>query len=231
MSWFPLSKELLENTPEFSAMTPTCKLYYWLLISEYSLERGRFYRTDKKFGESLGVDEKTVQRARKTLEKCGFVEAVRGWRNPKTNRVRATEYRCVKEPGIEDLNLPGNKGSKKKGSKGFTQISREAFKCLLKDVCEGRIAHRHVVVYVYLWHLYRTGQGTTGENFPVPISEDRLRRLTRVESVASCVEKLSANCRSPEGVPLFEYEHRDSTFILRRFPRFPIPASSRELSM
>jgi len=177
MRFFPLPKKVMENK-EFCSLTPATKVVYWFLAAEYNIRGGSFFLSDLEVAVRVGVSEKTVSRARLSLEESGLLHALRGFRTPEGRR-RATEYREVKYARVH-----GGKLSP------FAQMRYHTFQSLLHGVRHSELHPQDVVVYMYLayWrHMLQLVRGEDQFYFPTA----KLRLLTGLESASQIVRKLA----------------------------------------
>lgn len=187
MSWFPLAKDMMESE-SFRALTPTDKLYMWLLISEYNLRGGQFYKSDLEVAETLKTSEKTVRRARKKLSDLGWI-GYRPGRKNRTGQGLATQYLDIRWA------LPPQDGRQ------FARMHRYAYEAMLNYVRRGVFDHADVVVYVYL-DYWRQMKGGESEFF---ISKRDLRQLTNIQDAAEHVTRLHDLFQFNGGARLFQY--------------------------
>jgi hypothetical protein len=134
----------MEDSPEFRTLTPVDKVYLFLMISEFN-KRGAFYKSDIEMSATLGVSEKTIQRARKKFIDLGWIKAKPG---SKTRRGQglATFYHQVDWAKV----VPGNY---------FAQMHRHAFNVMLQKLMKKEFSPPDLVVYVYLcyWQFKTRG--------------------------------------------------------------------------
>lgn len=168
--WFPLSRELMENTPPFTSMPITHRLFFWEAINSFNLSRGPFRKRDCDFARRLSLSLPTIRRARKEIASQGWIE------------LRGREYTCVKQPGIDNMLRPAQR------SKQFARVSREAFDRLLEGVREGVLRHEDVGTYVYLccWRWYRGW--AKGPDFCIP--KGKLAGLVGIDNPTSSIRRL-----------------------------------------
>lgn len=198
-SWFPIANEQI-NHPDFKSLTPTQKLYYWFVVSEYNYfmaELGEYYRSDQWIASALGVKERTIREARRTCQKKGFIKTVPGRRNLKTGQAIATQYKYVKWSLPNDI------------EGGYAKFIRHHLGMLLNKVRDPRttIYVEDVVIYIYLDFIrdrYRDNDFF--------VTKRELREMTRIKKAPESVRNLYEDFRFASGNHLFEFEDNHQKF-------------------
>lgn len=208
MSWFPLRADLIEN-PEFVAMSPSQKVYYLALVSEFNL-RGEFYRSDQEFavligaatdkepvkypftldrrdGCLYGVSVDTIRRARRELQKKGWIAYKPGTRSRRGTV--ATTYKQVRHARAAEEMF-------------FAPMHRHTFDMLLDQARRGQFTHADLVAYTALVY-WGYKHGRPGDFF---ITKGKLRELTGLESAPDHVARLHDRFKYAGGRPLFDYQ-------------------------
>ena len=186
MSWFPLAENVMES-PEFRRLTPTEKLYYWWLVSQYNLRDGGFYISDLEFAITLGCNEKTIQRARQTFHnELEWIRYTPGHRD-KRGRGLATQYHEILFTNPHDMGC------------WFAQQHRYSFEMMVAHIRDGRFQPADVVTYVYLnywrWH--------NGRRKTFYITKKQLRELTNLEDAPQRIDNLYSRLTYNGGAHLF----------------------------
>jgi hypothetical protein len=144
LSWFPLPMAMMKDSQEFRSLTPTDKLYFWRLLSEFNL-RGEFYQSELEMAMTLGTSEKTIRRGRKKLIQIGWVIAKPGTRTGR-NQFLATRYLWVKYADLQEEDL-------------FAQMPRHTFNVMLDYLRRSEIKQADIVVYTYLSYWFWKNRG------------------------------------------------------------------------
>ncbi|MCR8636961.1 hypothetical protein [Paenibacillus radicis (ex Xue et al. 2023)] len=181
-SWFPIYNELL-NDPDFKALTPTEKLYYWLVLSEYNIVGGEFYKPDIWFAGALALSVIKIRQARRTLSKLSFLNITPGMRAQGKNL--ATRYKDVR---IHD-------------DAQFSRLDRTTFNVLLQKIRNDNLSHQEVVMYVYINHLCQT----SGKGKFAALAKSVFIDLTNIANAVKQVEGLHKKFIFTSGEKLFKY--------------------------
>lgn len=173
MSWFPLAKDVMED-PFFQQLTPTEKIVFWWLTSEYNMNDWGFYLSDTQFAVTLGCTEKTIQRARKKIHAHGWINYQPGWRDANMDGL-ATTY-----SEVQYATKPGENCTQ------FAQQNRFAFQQMVSFLRSKRFQPGDIVTYVYLnyWRQLR------GNNTIFYITKRDFCVLTRISDAPARVKRL-----------------------------------------
>lgn len=234
INWFPVTRALMEDTPEFTTLPPAHKLYYLLLVSEFN-ERGPFYRADLEYAVRLGVSVETVRRARKNiLAAVPGCQITPGW---KSGRSRiATRYEHIAMPGLPDV----RNVSERDEDEWFVKLHRYTFEDLLArtqawwlNTPGDRLALEDIVVYVALWYSWarftRHGGGRAHKNGPLFfITKSDLARLSGVSEVTECVIRLHQRLAFSGGAHLFDYVDKHQRFEFTNWVWFVDPSEDKK---
>jgi hypothetical protein len=195
MSWFPLRMWQMENNPELTKLPPSAKVYHWQLMSEFNLCQGEFYKSDLEMAAMLNVKEKTIQRARKSLNGLGLIKATSGFRS--RGKGIATTYNWVKDAITGDIELYDGDS--------YTKMHRHTFNMLLRLMRQGSINHDGIVRYVCLdYWMQRNGNHT--EFF---ISKRKLNGLTNLSNRCDDFSRILNSfyqCRASQDRQIFGYK-------------------------
>jgi hypothetical protein len=172
LSWFPLSKAMMEDSQEFRALTPTEKLYFWRLLSEFNL-RGEFYQSDLEMATTLETSEKTIRRGRKKLIQMGWISSIRGTRT-KRNQCLATRYLHVKYATLEEEGF-------------YAQMPRHTFNVMLDYLRRSHFNQADIVVYTYLSYWFWKNRGKYDGHDRFYITKAQLRLCTNIKDAVQRV--------------------------------------------
>ncbi|MDK2925684.1 MAG: hypothetical protein PWQ41_1458 [Bacillota bacterium] len=191
------------ESDEFKRFSPTEKLYYWFLVSEFNA-RGKFYRDDLTIAVTLGCSEDKVRQARRKVEKLGWILDEPGFKLPGKAKGVATRYIWVSWANVEEEG----------GEAGFwAAMHRYTFEAMLAKVREKTFLPPDVVTYVYLWYLWykNTDKGRKESFF---VTKAQLRELTNLADAPERVKRLYDNYTFRGGAHLFEcaYGYQKLTF-------------------
>lgn len=189
INWFPLYKSMMEDSEEFRGLTPTEKVYYFQLISEFNLRQKEFYKADLEFAVMLALSEDKIRRARRKFQYLGFLNIKPGFRS--RGKGVATSYLSIR------WNKPGE-------GEFFAQFHRYVFESMLSKVRSGKLKHSDVLIYVYLSYLQWKNRGANDGKFY--IAKRLLNELTNVADSTSAVVRLHALYTFTSGAHLFEYK-------------------------
>lgn len=207
INWFPLCKSMMEDSPEFRALTPVEKLYFWLCLSEFNL-RGRFYRADLEMAVTLAVSEDKIRRARRKLQAMEWLTVLPGFKA--RGKPVATRYLSVAWATPEEGEF-------------FAPMHRYAFEAMLARIRWGTFRHPDVVTYVYLCYLFQKhSAGNDGAGFYV--TKATLRHLTGLPDAPARVENLYRGFTFAGGRSLFEYRDQYHRLEFNRWNRFADPS-------
>lgn len=142
-SWFPIAKGMIQDEA-FRNLTPTEKLYFWKVLSEYNYAGGEFYKSDTWFAASLNLSVEKIRKARVKLSNLGYIEFTPGTQD-KRGRKLATTYKTVKWADVPE-------------GEQFSKLERVTFERLI-DYIGHNFTHADVVCYVYISHLVFTRGG------------------------------------------------------------------------
>jgi hypothetical protein len=215
MSWFPIFQELLEDQ-EFRTLTPTDKLYFWHLASNFNL-RGEFYQSDLEISMILRTTEKTIRRARAKLIEMRLIEVKPGT-HTKRNQFLATRYLRISFANILD-----------EENKYFAQVHRFTFETMLKRLRSSQLMHRDVVVYIYLYYWYWRNRGNR-EDHQFYITKKHLESLTGLQDGPKRVSRIYEGFEFSNGGHLFEYKEEYHRFIIKNWSTCADP-DQNELSL
>jgi hypothetical protein len=192
MSWFPLSEQLMEASPEFQALTPADKIYLFFMISEFNLRRTQFYKSDLEVAVTLGVNEKTIRRARKKLIELGWMKAKPGTRTGR-GQCLATTYLWLKWAAVPQNNF-------------FAQLPRHTFNVMLDRLMESRLQAGDVVVYVCLFYWFWRNRGKNEDRDRFFITKKKLQSLTNLKAASTRITRIYEAIVFSNGKHLFEYQ-------------------------
>jgi hypothetical protein len=214
MGWFPLCKALMEDSQGFRDLTHSGKLYLWFLMSEYN-KRGAFYQSDKKTASLLGLDEKTLSRARGRLKGLGWIYCNTG--TIKGGKHLATEYDNVKWAKTKQISQH-NEGP-------YAKMDRYTFN-VIRAACGiySPIKPADVIVMVYLYYWC----GRYGESGSFHIHKERLAQLTDVSKAHNRVEKILQALNDMRGGPVFSLEKHHHELHFSGWGDFIDPNEARE---
>ena len=185
-SWFPLIKDLAENE-HFKMMPPAHRLYYLLIISEYNL-RGKFYKSDLEAAVTIGTSVDTIRRARRELQRLGWIITEPGFL-AKGIRPVATTYCEVDFYQVCEGEF-------------FAPIHRYAFEALLFKLRRGELGHKEVLMYVYICYF----EARYRDNGGFFISKRELIELTGMPEAPAAVLRLNEIEIFEDDVTLFVIE-------------------------
>ena len=92
----------MEDCIDFRTLPPSEKVYFWYLLSEFTLRR-QFYKSDLEFMETLNLSEIKVRQARRKAMKLGWVKVRPGFISRGKNV--ATTYMDVTKVYREKKNI------------------------------------------------------------------------------------------------------------------------------
>lgn len=187
MSWFPLSKDLIEGD-EFRQLTPATRLFYLILVSEFNL-RDRVRKSDCLFATMMNVSVRTVMRARKDLKNLGWIRYIPGYKTG-TGRGMVSRYLSVRHAKVKDL----------AGGDYFAECDRATFEAVLYRVSEGRYDPADLLIWVLLEYWQHCKQEEDADDFFITT-----RDLIRISGMADAPARIGelANYRFKDGTPLF----------------------------
>ncbi|MDQ7791406.1 MAG: hypothetical protein RDV00_04680 [Clostridia bacterium] len=203
-----MSRELMEYNQDFKDLTPSEKVYFWFLISEFNL-RGQFYKADLEIAETLRLSESKVRKARRMFQRLGWITIQPGFRSRGKNI--ATTYEDVK-------------WSKPIKGDWFAQVHRYTFEVLLDKLRVQVCSHEDVVVYVYLSYLYWKNRGKNGSKFFVTKSD--LSELTGIRTAATRVSRLQALLTASDRDALFTFEDRYHKIVFTEWYTYVDPSEN-----
>lgn len=180
----------------FQRLTPTEKIYYWFLVSEFNLY-GEFVCADSKAAENLSVSLAKIRQARRKLTKMGLIRIQTGF--IKGDRNFATKY----------CNVEWSRPSQRL-KKQFVRMHRQAFEVLLDWIRQKVLTHAEVVVLIclYYWKHLLNGWKIKGENGPQSffIAKSMLRKLSGIRDCSKLLANLYENIvLGEDSHHLFEY--------------------------
>jgi hypothetical protein len=213
LSWFPLSRAMMEESHEFSSLTPTEKLYFWRLLSEFNL-RGEFYQSDLEMAKTLGTSEKTIRRGRKKLINLGWVIAKPGSRTTR-NQLLATRYLLLQHAHPEKESF-------------FAQMPRHTFNLMLDYLRRSIFKQADIVVYIYLSYWFLKNRGKYYERDRFYITKDRLRSYTNIGDAVQRIYKIYKEFSFSDGTHLFEYEDEYHRFVFKNWKVATNPEKSEQ---
>lgn len=186
-SWFPIPRDQIEDEV-FSKLTPTEKLYYWLIVSEFNLTDGEgFYRADDWFAAALRLSTPKIRQARRKFMKLDLINVNPGMKD-KNGRNLTTTYISVKWSFPQE-------------GEQFAQMHRYTFDVLLNCLRIKDLSHEDVILYVYLSYLF----GIKGGKY-VNITKSELCKITGMPKAHKYVENLYKGFTFTGGDHLFKYE-------------------------
>jgi hypothetical protein len=201
MGWFPVFANFMDGK-EFKGLTPTEKLYFWHLVSEFN-RRGEFYQSDLEIAKTLATSEKTIRRGRAKLTEMGLIKAKPGTRT-KRNQLLATRYLWVKFATM-----------KPKEDRFFAQMPRHTFNTMLNRMRESRLQAGDVVVYVSLYYWFWRNRGKYEERDRFFITKKRLQSLTNLNDASIRISRGYEAIVFSGGKHLFEYQEEHHRVIFR----------------
>lgn len=225
INWFPVTRALMEDTPEFTKLPPAHKLYYLLLVSEFN-KQGPFYKADLDYTVQLGVSIETIRRARKNIEKIfPDCKIEPGWKSKRGNL--ATRYQHIAMPGLQDVRAV----SERDEGEWFVKLHRFTFESLLARTQEWwipkpeeRLQLEDIVVYVTLWYWWsRTTQQKAGEFF---ITKRDLERVSGIQRATECVARLYQRFTFDNKAHLFEYVDKHQRLEFSQWGTFADPSEN-----
>lgn len=195
MSWFPLPMSLMEGE-QFRTMSPTKKVYLWLLMGQFNRRGGTFYKTDLEIAVTLNVCKKSIERARGTLSELGWIKVKPGFQNSRGQGI-ATRYLDVTWSTISAL----DEGD------FWAPMDYYSFHMMLNRLRRGTLQPADLVVYVFLtyWRHWKC-QGRWRDEDKFYISKRDLRRLTNLVNAPKRLEKLYENFVFCCGTHFFEFD-------------------------
>jgi len=208
INWFPLCKNMMEESQEFRKLTPAEKLYYWLLISEYNRHKGEFYKSDLETAVTLGISVVKVRQARRKLQSRKWLEIIHGFRTCRNKNV-ATRYLCVSWAVPADGEF-------------FAQMHRFAFEVMLAKVRHREFTYVDVAIYIYLAYLFWKNRGKNESHFY--ITKNQLRKLTDIPDAPTRVERLYQHFIFSGGKHLFEYRDQYHRLLFTGWSTFVDPS-------
>jgi hypothetical protein len=200
MGWFPVFEECI-RAENFINLTPTEKLLFWYLGSEFN-RRGDFYQSDLEIAKTLATSEKTIRRGRKELTAMGLIEAKPGTIT-RRKQFLATRYVWVRYANVEP-----------EEDRHFAQVPRFTFQVLLELLRKANLRPGDVVVYICLSYWYWRNHGKSENRDRFFITKKALQKLTNLRNSPTRVRGLYEAFVFSGGKHLFEYqeEHHRITF-------------------
>lgn len=191
MSFFPLPRELMEESQEFRALTPVEKVYYWMLMSRFNAG-GPFYRADLEYAVILRRSVDTIRRARRKFEALGWIQIKRGTKDAR-GRGLATRYLYVKWANTDEASY-------------WAPMPRHMFEWdMVYFVFTGQFEPEDVVTYVYLTYWYEKHRQTFERDGCFYISRAQLRELTGLPDAPEHVQRLYDRFQFSNGDHLFDF--------------------------
>lgn len=184
-SWFPIANGMIQDE-NFRDLTPTEKLYFWKVLSEFNMSYGEFYKADIWFAASLNLSIEKIRKARAKLSKMGYITMVPGTQD-KRGRKLATTYKDVKWADVVE-----------KGQ--FSKMDRTTFERLISHIIDNHLSHADVVCYVYIHHLIWIKGGEYAS-----LTKKEFAELTGMPKIMSNVKSLMANFKFSNGEMLFDF--------------------------
>lgn len=196
--WFPLSIGFMED-PKFRLLSPSEKLYYWRLVSEFNL-RGEFYQSDLEMAKTLGTCEKTIRRGRSKLTEMGLINAIPGTRT-RRNQMLATQYPFIRYANLDEEGF-------------FAQIRRYTFNVMLHYLRKASLQSGDIVVYIYLSYWFWRNRGKN-EDHRFFITKERLQSLTNLKDAPIRIPRIYEAFVFSDGTHLFNYQDEYRRFTFR----------------
>jgi len=203
VGWFPIFANFIEGE-DFKRLTPTEKLYFWHLVSEFNL-RGEFYQSDLTIAKTLGTCEKTIRRGRAKLLRMGLIIAKPGTRT-KRNKFLATRYLSVKYSIISP-----------EEDRFFAQMPRFTFQVMLYELRKSRLQAGDVVVYVCLQYWFWRNRAKYENRDQFFITKNSLQSLTNLKDALTRIPRIYKSIIFSSGAHLFKYQEEHHRFIFREW--------------
>jgi len=189
-SWFPVFAEYLEGTSDlavgFRELSPTTKLYYWLLVSEANARQSTFYRADAYFRAALGVSQSTLTRARRSLSALGLIQYKPGSRphgKPIATTYLDVSFGVVLEEGTF-----------------WAPMHRYSFEVILASMRDKRFSSADAITYICLWFWWQKSGGKA-EFF---ITKSQLMQITGLSDAVLSAKRLRDAFSFENGERLYE---------------------------
>jgi hypothetical protein len=208
MAWFPLYGELIESAA-FKRLTPTEKLYFWHLVSEFNRRGGEFYQSDLEMAKTLATSEKTIRRARFKLTKMGLIKVKPGTRT-KRNQYLATRYLKVRYATMEEGGF-------------FSQIPRHTFQAMLHSMRQSRLQTGDLVVYICLYYWFWRNRGKNEYRDRFFITKKHLQSLTNMNDALTRLPRIYEAIVFSSGEHLFKYEYEYHRMVFTDWAWFADP--------
>lgn len=199
MGWFPVFANFMEGE-EFKGLTPTEKLYFLHLVSEFN-RRGEFYQSDLEVAKTLATSEKTIRRGRTKLAEMDLIEVEPG-RLTKRNQCLATRYLLVRYATMKEGGF-------------FAQMPRHTFNAMLDRLRKSRLKAGDVVVYVSLYYWFWRNRGKYEERNRFFITKKGLQSLTNLNDASTRIHRIYESIAFSSGKHLFDYEEEYHRMIFR----------------
>jgi hypothetical protein len=208
MGWFPVFENFLESD-EFKCLTPTEKLFFLHLVSEFNL-KGQFYQSDLEISKTLATSEKTIRRGRHKLIAMGLIDARAGTRT-RRNQLLATRYLWVKYSSTDEHG-------------GFyAQMPRFTFQVMLDCLRKSRLQVGDVVVYVCLSYWYWRNRGKYEDRDRFFITKKELQSLTNLRDAPTRVPRIYEAEVFSDGDHLFEFQEEYHRLIFKDWGTYADP--------
>lgn len=199
MGWFPVFADLMEQE-EFKGLTPTEKIYFWHLVSEFN-RRGEFYQSDLEIAKTLATSEKTIRRGRAKLVQRDLIEVKPGTRT-KRNQYLATRYLRVRYATMDEDGF-------------FAQMPRHTFNAMLDRLRKSRLQTGDVVVYVSLYYWFWRNRGKYESRDRFFITKKSLQSLTILKDASTRLARIYEAIVFSGGGHLFNYQEEYQQIIFR----------------
>lgn len=202
----------MEN-PDFQALTPVEKIYYWLLLSEFNLRECQpFYMADLWAACTVGVGVEKIRKARRAFTRKGWLKTRPGFQSRGKNL--ATTY----------LHVEWAKTPEQGWGDWFAQMHRHAFDAMLDRIRNKIFDHADVVVYLYLCYLKNLYDFEGDGDFFV--AKNQLYKTTNILHASARVERLYQHFEFSGGNRLFEYEDKCHRLSFKKWSTFADPGEN-----
>jgi len=196
-NWFPLSKSMMEDSPEFRKLTPGEKVLWFSILSQANY-RGDFYKADIEWAVELDLSLSKVRQARRKFQALGWLSATPGWK-AKGGRL-ATTYHYARWA---------------KPEKGvfFARMRRYTWEWFLvglrlvpPSLPTDRVFLRHadLLLYAYLCYFWTKFRGGGPGEHGGYVTKRLLQSATNLQDVRCQIEWL---CGASEGLFDFRDEY------------------------
>lgn len=182
----------MEN-PDFISLTPSQKIHYLMIQSDYNQNLGEFYRSDSEYEAALNLSIEQIRKSRRLFVEKGFLKITSGCRV--NNKNLATKYHFVKWAQV-----PEEEGQQ------YIQMPRHHFNTLIHWCGENGYELKTFWLYASLFYWWKTH----GNNSSFYITKKDIHSLTGIKGIKSIKDSLSelSTYRFSGGDELFIYNER-----------------------